>query len=299
MTRADCERWLWDHYQVVVPKSACVACPFHADRYWVGLQRHSPEEFEAACRFARDHPSLPGVKGECFLHSSCIPLREIDFSRTRRNGARSRGARHSCLTAARVYVRCERRTSHRSDVRWHLTGPRGIRGYRRGEHPPLHSPPWDRWQLGQHAAPAPPAHYRAPLARDEYPAGSGTGRPRLLAQSSYLLDYTYVTCPTGQRSLRYRSGFARTVLSRNRRLPVYLDSAAYREAAWARLHPGAVTPLLRCIDLIRPDGAMARDVLGNQDASREGYDRLCRDGYAMSLFRSGRPARLGPEPRRR
>jgi hypothetical protein len=38
-------------------------------------------------------------------------------------------------------------------------------------------------------------------------------------------------------------------------------------------------PLLRAIDLIRPDGAMARDVLDNQNASREGYDRHCRDGY--------------------
>jgi hypothetical protein len=26
MTRADCERWLWDNFQRVVPKSACLGC---------------------------------------------------------------------------------------------------------------------------------------------------------------------------------------------------------------------------------------------------------------------------------
>jgi hypothetical protein len=83
MTRSDCERWLWDHYRVAVPKSACVGCPFHDDGYWLGLQQQSPDEFEEACRFDETIRQLPGVKGECFLHSSCVPLREIDFSRTR------------------------------------------------------------------------------------------------------------------------------------------------------------------------------------------------------------------------
>ena len=29
---------------------------------------------------------LPGVRGECFVHSSCVPLREIDFGKTRVEG---------------------------------------------------------------------------------------------------------------------------------------------------------------------------------------------------------------------
>ena len=48
----------------------------------------------------------------------------------------------------------------------------------------------------------------------------------------YLLDYTYLTCPDRvTQSLRYRSGFARLFAPESRKLPVYLDSAAYREAA--------------------------------------------------------------------
>ena len=26
LTRADCATWLWDNYQIVVPKSACIGC---------------------------------------------------------------------------------------------------------------------------------------------------------------------------------------------------------------------------------------------------------------------------------
>jgi hypothetical protein len=100
------------------------------------------------------------------------------------------------------------------------------------------------------------------------------------AHACYLLDYTYLACPdraTG--SLRYRSGFARLCAPETRRLPLYLDSAAYREAAGTAPTWSSYTRYCEAIDLIRPDGAMARDVLDNQEASRGGYERLCRDGY--------------------
>jgi hypothetical protein len=83
MTRAECAAWLWQRYQIVAPKSACIGCPFHDESYWRELREQSPDEFEEACRFDETIRHLPGVRGECFLHSSCVPLREIDFSRTR------------------------------------------------------------------------------------------------------------------------------------------------------------------------------------------------------------------------
>ncbi|MDQ6672171.1 MAG: hypothetical protein M3069_15745 [Chloroflexota bacterium] len=101
------------------------------------------------------------------------------------------------------------------------------------------------------------------------------------SHACYLLDYTYVTCPDrSTQSLRYRSGFARMCAPETRTLPVYLDSAAYREAAGTAPRWSNYDRYCAAIDLIRPDGAMAMDVLDNQDASRGGYDRLCRDGYA-------------------
>ena len=100
------------------------------------------------------------------------------------------------------------------------------------------------------------------------------------AYACYLLDYTYVSCPDrATRSFRYRPGFAKLCAPESRTLPVYLDSAAYREAAGTAPSWSSYTRYCQAIELIRPDGAMARDVLGNQEASREGYDRLCSDGY--------------------
>ena len=94
------------------------------------------------------------------------------------------------------------------------------------------------------------------------------------------LDYTYVSChDRATRSLRYRSGFARLCAPETRRLPVYLDSAAYREAAGTAPPWSSYPCYIQAIELSRPNGAMARDVLGDQDASRAGYERLCRDGY--------------------
>jgi alkylation response protein AidB-like acyl-CoA dehydrogenase len=48
MTRADCAAWLCRHYLIVAPKSACLACPFHDERYWVALQQDSPEVADGA-----------------------------------------------------------------------------------------------------------------------------------------------------------------------------------------------------------------------------------------------------------
>ena len=108
---------------------------------------------------------------------------------------------------------------------------------------------------------------------------------RCWARACYLLDYTYLVCPTdrhgrGRGGVRYRAGFRQMCSPVTRRLPLYLDSAAYREAAGTAPGWSGYERYCQAIDLIRPDGALAKDVLGDQDASRRGYERLCRDGYA-------------------
>jgi len=100
------------------------------------------------------------------------------------------------------------------------------------------------------------------------------------AHACYLLDYTYITCPDRVTHLvRYRTSFARLCAPETRKLPVYLDSAAYRQATGTAPSWSTYRRYCEAIDLVRPDGAMARDVLDNQVESRRGYDRLCRDGY--------------------
>lgn len=79
LTRRDCERWLQEHYGLRVPKSACIACPYHDDRLWREIKLHRPEEWADAIAFDRAIRRLPMVQGECYVHRSCVPLDEVDL----------------------------------------------------------------------------------------------------------------------------------------------------------------------------------------------------------------------------
>ncbi|ELK41263.1 hypothetical protein D478_14860 [Brevibacillus agri BAB-2500] len=63
------------------PKSSCIGCPYHDNQYWADMKANYPDEFEDAAQF-EDYirTGLPRFKGKAYLHRSCIPLREIDFS---------------------------------------------------------------------------------------------------------------------------------------------------------------------------------------------------------------------------
>jgi hypothetical protein len=79
MTRADCARYLLDRHGLVVPKSACIGCPFHDDRLWRDMKLHQPDEWADAVAFDHAIRRLPMVQGECYLHRSCVPLDEVDL----------------------------------------------------------------------------------------------------------------------------------------------------------------------------------------------------------------------------
>ena len=99
-------------------------------------------------------------------------------------------------------------------------------------------------------------------------------------RACHFLDYTYLACPdrrTGR--MRYRPGFAALCAPETRRLPMFLDSAAYREFTGGAPSWSSYARYCETIDLVRPDGAMAKDTVGDQEASRRGYERMCRDGY--------------------
>jgi hypothetical protein len=67
-------------------------------------------------------------------------------------------------------------------------------------------------------------------------------------------------------------------------LPLYLDSGAYRESAKTAPTWSSYTRYCQAIDLVRPDGAMAKDVLNDQARSYKGYRRLCSDGYQHTII---------------
>lgn len=86
MTRADCEQWLRDHSLPVPRKSSCRKCPYHQDAYWLDQKINHPADFEESCQFDEwlrtpEAKQRMGntLRGELYLHESCIPLREVDF----------------------------------------------------------------------------------------------------------------------------------------------------------------------------------------------------------------------------
>lgn len=81
MTRQDCVKWLADHGYSEPPKSACIACPYTNDARWREMKRERPVEFADAVAFDEQiRHGLPAVKGDVFVHRSCLPLAEVDFS---------------------------------------------------------------------------------------------------------------------------------------------------------------------------------------------------------------------------
>jgi hypothetical protein len=87
MTRRDCVKWLAQHGYPEPPKSACIACPYTNDARWHEMKSDRPEEFADAVAFDEQiRRGLPAVTGEVFVHRSCLPLAEVDFSTDEERG---------------------------------------------------------------------------------------------------------------------------------------------------------------------------------------------------------------------
>lgn len=93
MNRDGCLKWMESHGFPKPPRSACRFCPFKSDHEWRKLRSEEPEEFILAAQFEKKlqdfHASIvsPGKrKGLPFLHRSCKPLSEVDFSTEEERG---------------------------------------------------------------------------------------------------------------------------------------------------------------------------------------------------------------------
>lgn len=80
MDRVACTSWLRRNRYRVPPKSSCIGCPFHDDIAWLELKRNNPEEWMEAVYFDRKIRNLPKLKGQAFLHRSCVPLDEVNLN---------------------------------------------------------------------------------------------------------------------------------------------------------------------------------------------------------------------------
>jgi len=80
MDRQDCIAWLQENYpDRVVPRSSCIACPFHNNREWRRMRNETPEEFQEAIEFDEAIRNCGGMRGKMFVHQSAKPLKDVDL----------------------------------------------------------------------------------------------------------------------------------------------------------------------------------------------------------------------------
>jgi len=85
MTRSHCKEWMKKNGFPEPPRSACYYCPFHSNDEWRRLRNEDPEFFAKAVDFDMQIRKMyqeeqTDMKMEVYLHSSCKPIGEIDFS---------------------------------------------------------------------------------------------------------------------------------------------------------------------------------------------------------------------------
>jgi hypothetical protein len=75
--RSDCVAWLGREYpDHPVPRSACIACPFHSNAEWRAMRDCDPASWQEAVTFDRAVRKLGGMRGDVYLHASRRPLNE-------------------------------------------------------------------------------------------------------------------------------------------------------------------------------------------------------------------------------
>lgn len=85
MSRRDCLAWLSAKGYAPPPRSSCVGCPFHSDLEWRAL-RARPDEWADAVAIDEAIRHQPGRRVQQFMHSSCVPLADVDLSTPEERG---------------------------------------------------------------------------------------------------------------------------------------------------------------------------------------------------------------------
>lgn len=89
MTRGHCLEWLTANGFPPAPRSACLGCPFHSDEEWQRIKDGPAAEWADVVEFDRAIRGAGGVRGETFLHRSCVPIDEVKFQTASNAGQHS------------------------------------------------------------------------------------------------------------------------------------------------------------------------------------------------------------------
>lgn len=94
--RQDCIDWLKANFpDRVVPRSACIACPYHNNQEWARI-REDPKSWADAVEFDRAIRKGDGMRGEAFVHRQCKPLEECDLRTEAEKGQPDFGWENEC-----------------------------------------------------------------------------------------------------------------------------------------------------------------------------------------------------------
>jgi hypothetical protein len=85
MTRNDCVDWLRLHGFPIPRKSACLGCPYHSNNQWRAI-KEDPEQWADVIDFDERIRNRGGHRGKLYLHRSCQPLADVDFSTAEERG---------------------------------------------------------------------------------------------------------------------------------------------------------------------------------------------------------------------
>lgn len=77
LTRRECIKLVKDMGWPEPPRSACWMCPNHSPHEWRKLKAERPDEFQKAVELEHE---IHKVDPDAWLHRSCIPLDQVDFS---------------------------------------------------------------------------------------------------------------------------------------------------------------------------------------------------------------------------
>lgn len=84
MTREDCRTWFAERFgDRILPRSACIGCPYHTDAEWADMKLADPVSWQDAIHVdqaIRVSSRAARFEGEMYLHRSRVPLAEIEFT---------------------------------------------------------------------------------------------------------------------------------------------------------------------------------------------------------------------------
>ena len=83
LSRSDCLDWFSERFPGrILPRSACIGCPYHTDAEWAHMKHHDPRSWSDAVyvdNALRSTTRAERFDGEMYLHNSMTPLSKVNL----------------------------------------------------------------------------------------------------------------------------------------------------------------------------------------------------------------------------